>query len=70
MATRLKRENQCSFEQYLLKGTDLSVYRQEELNATADSLNTRSSSTLGWRTLLEAYVEMLKISAAGSSTPQ
>jgi IS30 family transposase len=51
--------------QYLPKGTDLSVYRQEELEAIADSLNTRPRKTLDWPTPLEAYSEVLKKSVAG-----
>ncbi|HSP31910.1 MAG TPA: IS30 family transposase [Halomonas sp.] len=43
--------------QYLPKGTDLTVYIQEELDEIADSLNTRSRKTLDWRTPLEVYAE-------------
>ena len=45
--------------QYLPKGTDLSGYSQEQLDAIADSLNTRPRMTLGWRTPLEVYSEHL-----------
>jgi len=41
--------------QYLPKGTDLSVYSQEELDAIADSMNTRPRQTLGWNTPLQAF---------------
>ncbi len=54
--------------QYLLKETDLSVYSQEELDAIADSLNTRPRKTLNWRTPLEVYAEVLNKSVAGPST--
>ncbi|WP_322528759.1 IS30 family transposase [Salinicola sp. LHM] len=56
--------------QYLPKGTDLSVYSQEELDAIADSLNTRPRQTLDWRTPLEVYADVLKKSIAGPDTLQ
>jgi len=56
--------------QYLPKGTDLSVYSQEELDEIADSLNTRPRKTLDWRSPLEVYAEVLKKSVAGPSTLQ
>jgi IS30 family transposase len=45
--------------QYLPKGTDLSVYSQDELDAIADSLNTRPRRTLDWSTPLQVYSRML-----------
>ncbi len=56
--------------QYLPKGTDLSVYSQEELDAIADSLDTRPRKRLDWRTPLEVYAEVLKKSVAGPGTIQ
>ena len=45
--------------QYLPNGTDLSVYSQEELDAIADSLNTRPRQTLGWMTPLQILAQVL-----------
>ena len=43
--------------QYMSKGSDLSVYSQDELDEIALSLNTRPRQTLGFRTPLAAYTE-------------
>ena len=44
---------------YLPKGTDLSVYTQAELDAIADSMNSRPRRTLGWDTPLQVFARML-----------
>jgi transposase, IS30 family len=56
--------------QYLPKGTDLTVYSQEELDTIADSLNTRPCKTLDWRTPLDVFAEVLKKSVTGLITLQ
>jgi len=45
--------------QYLPKGTDLSVYSQEHLDAIADQINGRPRKALGVRSPLAVYRELL-----------
>jgi IS30 family transposase len=45
--------------QYLPKGTDLSEYSQEQLNAIADQINNRPRKGLGVRSPLAVYRELL-----------
>ena len=45
--------------QYLPKGTDLSVYSQEQLDAIADEINGRPRKGLGVRSPLAVYRELL-----------
>jgi IS30 family transposase len=45
--------------QYLPKGTDLSVYSQEELDAIADEINGRPRKGLGVRSSLAVYRDLL-----------
>jgi IS30 family transposase len=46
--------------QYFPKGTDLSRWSSEELEAVAHTLNTRPRKTLGWKTPAEAFDEHLQ----------
>ena len=43
--------------QYFPKGTDLSRWSAEEIEAVAHALNTRPRKTLGWKTPAEAFNE-------------
>jgi IS30 family transposase len=45
--------------QYFPKGTDLSRWSAEEIEAVAHALNTRPRKTLGWKTPAEAFNEHL-----------
>jgi IS30 family transposase len=54
--------------QYLPKGTDLSVYSQDELDAIADSLNSRPRATHAFHSPMEVFARMLKASTQPSST--
>ena len=47
--------------QYLPKGTDLSIYSQHELDAIADSLNSRPRATHDWHTPLEVFARTLAL---------
>ena len=45
--------------QYLPKGTDLSIYSQEQLDAIADEINNRPRKGLGVRSPLAVYRDFL-----------
>ena len=45
--------------QYLPKGTDLSGYSQQQLDAIADEINNRPRKTLGWASPIEVYRQWL-----------
>ncbi|MFI8829224.1 IS30 family transposase [Streptomyces sp. NPDC053431] len=47
--------------QYFPKGTDLSRWSAEELEAVAHTLNSRPRKTLGWKTPSEAFNEQLQL---------
>lgn len=51
--------------QYFPKGTDLSGYTQEELDAVADQMNGRPRKTLGWQTPLQVFTDVLRRSLSG-----
>ncbi|MGO3722010.1 transposase, partial [Microbacterium gubbeenense] len=45
--------------QYFPKGTDLSRWSAEDIEAVAHALNTRPRKSLGWMTPAEAFNEQL-----------
>ena len=52
--------------QYFPKGTDLSRWSAEDIEAVAHALNTRPRKTLGWKTPAEAFNEhLLSLEQAG-----
>jgi IS30 family transposase len=54
--------------QYFPKGTDLSRWNHQEIEAVANALNNRPRKTLGWKTA-EAFNEhLLSIQQAGVAT--
>ena len=55
--------------QYFPKGTDLSRWSADDLDAVAHALNTRPRKTLGWKTPAEALDQHLRsIQEAGVAT--
>jgi transposase InsO family protein len=55
--------------QYLPKGTDLSRWRHDEIEAVAAALNTRRQKTLSWKTPADALNEHLHpVQQAGVAT--
>ncbi|MEV3934189.1 IS30 family transposase, partial [Streptomyces sp. NPDC049944] len=55
--------------QYFPKGTDLSRWSPEEVEAVAHALNSRPRKTLGWKTPAEAFNKQLQlIQQAGVAT--
>jgi IS30 family transposase len=55
--------------QYFPKGTDVSRWNREEIEAVAAALNARPRKALGWRTPAEAFDEHLRsLQAAGVAT--
>jgi IS30 family transposase len=46
--------------QYMPKGTDLSVWNQDNLNAIACQLNTRPRKRLGFKAPLEVFMDLIK----------
>ncbi|MBX9399279.1 IS30 family transposase [Streptomyces sp. TRM72054] len=54
--------------QYFPKGTDLSRWDGDELDAVAHALNSRPRKTLGWKTPAEALNHLLSVQEAGVAT--
>ena len=57
--------------QYFPKGTDLSRWSRDEIEAIAGALNARPRKTLGWKTPAEALNEQLLLLQQGgvATTP-
>jgi IS30 family transposase len=46
--------------QYLPKGTDLSVFSQDELDGIADEMNNRPRATHDWRSPIQVFAEIMR----------
>ena len=46
--------------QYLPKGTDLSVFSQEDLDGIADEMNSRPRATHDWRSPIQVFAEIMR----------
>lgn len=56
--------------QYLPKGTDLSVFSQDDLDSIADSLNNRPRATHAFHSPLEVFARMLALAHQPSTSIQ
>jgi IS30 family transposase len=56
--------------QYLPKGTDISIYSQDELDDIADSLNTRPRATHAFHSPFEVFERMLATASITSASVQ
>lgn len=54
--------------QYLPKGTDLSLFSQDELDGIADSLNNRPRATHNFQTPLAVFAQMLALAHQPSAS--
>ena len=59
VATRLERKYERIAASVFAQGVDLSTYTQEQLDEIAWSLNTRPRKSLGFRTPVAVYNELL-----------
>lgn len=46
--------------QYLPKGTDLSIFSQDELDGIADEMNNRPRATHDWRSPIQVFAEIMR----------
>jgi IS30 family transposase len=54
--------------QYFPKGTDLSRWGADDIEAVALALNQRPRKTLGWKTPAEALNQLLSLQQTGVAT--
>ncbi len=66
VATRPNENTNGLLRQYFPKGTDLSRWNDQEIQAVAHTLNTRPRKTLGWKTPAEALNKYLQFAGQPS----